>query len=84
MSAGLYTQEQFDIGLLKQQQDFNNQAILNIEKRLDTSFASMDSTFNRIDKRMDHLEKEMRANFYWLLGVIGALGLIMAHGFKWF
>jgi hypothetical protein len=52
-------------------------------------------TLNRIDRRLEKLEEKMDkgfdkintrlwTNFYFLLSAIAGLGLLMAHGFKWF
>lgn len=77
MSAAMYTQEQMDIALLKQEQGNISQSIFGMDKRMDG-----------IERKLDHLESEMKANFFWLLGLYG-LGFMtllgfMAHGFKWF
>jgi hypothetical protein len=66
MSEAIYTQEQYEIGLLKQQQSMTSQTLLSL------------------DRRMDYIEREMKANFYWLLGAMASMAFIMAHGFKWF
>ncbi len=39
---------------------------------------------NKIDSGFSEIKREMRNDFRLLLTVIGGLGAIMAHGFKWF
>ena len=45
------------------------------------------ASLERSDRRLDIIEREQRADFRWLLGLIlaqtGALLGVMAHGFHW-
>lgn len=45
------------------------------------------AALERLDRRLDTIEREQRADFRWLLGLIlaqtGALLGVMAHGFHW-
>jgi len=45
------------------------------------------ASLERSDRRLDIIEREQRAVFRWLLGLIlaqtGALLGVMAHGFQW-
>ena len=45
------------------------------------------ATLERLDRRLDTIEREQRADFRWLLGLIlaqtGAMLGVMAHGFHW-
>lgn len=70
MSATMYTQEQLDIALLKQQSSTMTQTLNRIENEL----ISMDK---KIDSRFLYILSFM------ISGFIGTLSL-MAHGFHWF
>jgi len=59
------------------------------------SLERIERRFDSIDRRIDALTSEHRADFRWLLGIIlggfgamiggfGALLGVMAHGFHWF
>ncbi len=77
MSTQLYTQEQLDIELLKQQSGTMTQTLVRIENELIS-----------MDKKIDSNFTWLLSNFKWLLsfmisGFVGILGL-MAHGFHWF
>ncbi len=80
MSAPLYNQEQLDIALVRQKQDLTTQTLIHIEKRMD----HIDQRMDKIDTDVKDVRKEVRSNFYWLLSSMAGLGVIIAHGFKWF
>jgi len=48
---------------------------------------STTAALERLDRRLDVMEREQRSDFRWLLGLIlaqtGALLGVMAHGFHW-
>ena len=77
-SQAIYTQEQLDIALLK-----NNQS--NISKTLDR----IESNFN---SRLDKIDQKVDSHFHWMLGLIigmyamGVTGLIgaLGHAYNWF
>lgn len=80
MSANLYTQEQLDIALVKQQSETMTQTLNRIECKLDKLETKMDSELTSIDKKVD-------SHFKWILGIIGAVGLAilaatLPHWFK--
>jgi hypothetical protein len=65
-----------------------------IERAIDLQRAEFRTLLERLDRRIDQLGTEQRADFRWLLGVmlagftmlLGALGAmlgVMAHGFHW-
>jgi hypothetical protein len=55
---------------------------------LESSIATINQTMfrleNKMDKGFDDMKKDAKADFRWLLTIIGGLGFIMAHGFHWF
>jgi hypothetical protein len=62
---------------------------------LEQSIGTINQTLIRIENRLDGIDKEMKSNFLWTLGMMiglsGAglsmiigLGAITAHGFHWF
>ena len=69
-----------------------------IERRfdlIDRRFEAIDRRFEAIDRRFEVVDRRMDANFRWLLGVmlagwgsvlgvLGAMFGLMAHGFHWF
>jgi hypothetical protein len=69
-----------------------------IERRFDAvdgRFAAIDRRFEAMDRRLDAIASEHHASFRWLLGVmlagwgsvlgvLGAMFGLMAHGFHWF
>lgn len=79
--AVMYTQEQLDIALLKQESSTTSVALSRIENEL----ISIDS---KIESKIEKIDSKIESNFKWQLsfmisGFVGVLGL-MAHGFKWF
>lgn len=71
-----------------------DQSMVHINQKLDSSIQQINQTLNRFEARFDKLDEEIkdtkkelkgdiRANFFWTLGVIGAMFGIMAHGFHW-
>jgi len=69
-----------------------------IERRfdlIDRRFEAIDRRFEAMDRRFELVDRRMDANFRWLLGVmlagwgsvlgvLGAMFGLMAHGFHWF
>ncbi|MGA9867179.1 MAG: hypothetical protein WBQ75_12165 [Acetobacteraceae bacterium] len=69
-----------------------------IERRfdlIDRRFEAIDRRFEVMDRRFEVVDRRMDANFRWLLGVmlagwgsvlgvLGAMFGLMAHGFHWF
>lgn len=62
---------------------------------IDRRFEAVDRRFEAVDRHFEVLERRMDANFRWLLGVmlagwgsvlgvLGAMFGLMAHGFHWF
>jgi hypothetical protein len=65
-------------------------AIINIDKRFDYLHkrfdlieCKIDSTHSAVNLLSDKINSRMWTNFYWVMGAIGGLFLMMAHGFKW-
>ena len=65
-----------------------------LERHRSAGFDAIDRRFECIDRRIDALTSEHRADFRWLLGVMlggfaamlggfGAMLGVMAHGFHW-
>jgi hypothetical protein len=64
-------------------------------ERLERRFDTVDHRFELMERRLDRIETEHHASFRWLLGVmlagwgsvlgvLGAMFGLMAHGFHWF
>ena len=56
---------------------------------------TMEQRFDAVDRRFEAIDRRLDANFHWLLGVmlagwgsilgvLGAMFGLMAHGFHWF
>ncbi len=67
------------------------QSIVHLGNKLDQSLYHINQTLERFEKRFDRIDDEIksiksdvRANFFWTLGVIGAVLGVVAHGFHWF
>ncbi|MGA9867181.1 MAG: hypothetical protein WBQ75_12175 [Acetobacteraceae bacterium] len=63
--------------------------------RIERRFDLIDRRFEAMDRRFEVVDRRMDANFRWLLGVmlagwgsvlgvLGAMFGLMAHGFHWF
>ena len=61
--------------------EINNDHILN---RLDRIERLIESFQNEMRSTLKDINNRIWTNFYWTLGAITGLGLLMAHGFKWF
>ena len=46
-----------------------NERLINLENRFDNRFNAIDNRFNAIDNRFIELEKEIRTNFRWMIGM---------------
>jgi hypothetical protein len=46
-----------------------NERQINMENRFENRFNAIDSRFNAIDNRFIELEKEIRTNFRWMIGM---------------
>lgn len=65
-------------------------AVINIDKRfdylhkrLDLIESKLDSAHGAVNMLSDRINNRLWVNFYWVMGSIGGLFLLMAHGFKW-
>lgn len=72
------------VALLEQSIGTINQTLIRIENRLDNFEHRVYERFDKMDSKIDKLNSDAKSDFRWLLAIISGLGLIMAHGFKWF
>ncbi len=67
------------------------QSLGHMGEKLDQSLGHINQTLERFEKRFDKIDDEIKevkrdvkSNFIWTLGVIGAVLGVVAHGFHWF
>lgn len=81
--------------LMEQSIQHMNQSLQRLESSLEGRFNKIDDRFDKIDHRFEQVDREIkevqkelkgeiRSNFFWTLGVIGAVFAAVAHGLHWF
>jgi predicted nuclease with TOPRIM domain len=68
--------------------EINNNHFSEFLQRIERQLEKIDTRFNKLEEKiengLDKINNRIWSNFYWILGAITGLGLLMAHGFKWF
>ncbi len=65
------------IAVLENNVNHTHETLLRIERNMELMNQKIDEGFRSVNSRI-------WANFYWILGALSGLGLLIAHGFKWF
>lgn len=64
-----------------------NQTLLRFEARFDKLDNEIKEVYKELKKDVNDVQKELKSeirnNFFWTLGVIGAVLAVVAHGFHW-
>jgi flagellar hook-associated protein FlgK len=72
---------------MNQKLDQSIQQINQTFQRIETRFDKLDDEIKEVKVDVNDVQKELkseiRSNFFWTLGVIGAFIAVMAHGFHW-
>ncbi len=65
-----------------------SQSIQNLSQSMQRLESSIDGRFDKVDREIKEVYKELkseiRSNFFWTMGVMGAFFAIVAHGLHWF
>lgn len=85
MSQAIYTQEQLDIAILKNNQSTISKTLEKIEHRFDRLEQKVDAQSTKLEQKVD-------SHFHWMVGLMfglytmGLSGLIgaLGHAYNWF